>query len=215
VEAHAFGLSLSASARRAKTMSYESSASTDDFRKKREFYMYSLITKSAVLLSILTLLSLVNASADLKKVPLILMDTGTFGPDPNNPNNPNFASLQGDGASTHLGAIVSTGLFEKTDRPSGGFKGKIEGTATAAPAETATATSSETATATSKPDSITYRLSAEFRPDASGIFYGIGTYVITGGTGKFKRARGFGEFIGLANLTGGTYNCFLRGVTSY
>jgi len=33
VEAHAFGLSLSASARRAKTMSYELSSSTDDFRK--------------------------------------------------------------------------------------------------------------------------------------------------------------------------------------
>ena len=33
VEAHAFGWSLSASARMAKTMSYELSASTDDFRK--------------------------------------------------------------------------------------------------------------------------------------------------------------------------------------
>ena len=33
VEAHAFGLSLSASARMAKTTSYELSASTDDFRK--------------------------------------------------------------------------------------------------------------------------------------------------------------------------------------
>ena len=174
--------------------------------------MYSLITKSAVLLSILTLLPLVSARADLKKVPLILMDTGTFGPDPDNPTNPNFASLQGKGASTHLGAIVSTGLFEKIDRPSGGFKGKIEGSATAVPLANPP---SEATTATSKPDAITYRLSAEFRPDASGIFYGIGTYVITGGTGKFKRARGFGEFIGLANLTGGTYNCFLRGVISY
>ena len=46
-------------------------------------------------------------------------------------------------------------------------------------------------------------------------FYGIGTYVITGGTGKFKRARGFGEFIGLANFPGLRYNCFLRGVISY
>ena len=38
--------------------------------------------------------------------------------------------------------------------------------------------------------------------DASGIFYGIGTYIITGGTGKFKQARGFGVFIGLANFDG-------------
>ena len=40
--------------------------------------MCSLIRKSAVLLSILTLLPLASASAELKKVPLILMDRGTF-----------------------------------------------------------------------------------------------------------------------------------------
>jgi hypothetical protein len=183
--------------------------------------MYSLITKSAVLLSILTLLPLANASAELKRVPLILMDRGNF-----EFTSDNSADLTGDGVSTHLGTIGSTGVFEKTDRPSGGFKGRIEGTATTVvlaetepgtPNETATATSGETTTAPSNQDSITYRLSAEFRPDASGIFYGIGTYVITGGTGKFKRARGFGEFIGLADFPPGSqgYNCFLRGTISY
>ena len=180
--------------------------------------MYSLITKSAVLLSILTLLPLVSARAELKKVPLILMDTGEF-----TFTGPNSATLKGDGDSTHLGRILSTGVFEKADRPSGGFRGQIEGTATAVPldtdtdtpSETSAATLSETATADSKQDTINYRLSAEFRPDASGILYGIGTYVITGGTGKFKRARGFGEFIGLANFPGFRYNCFLRGVISY
>jgi hypothetical protein len=180
--------------------------------------MYSLITKSAVLLSILTLLPLVSARAELKKVPLILMDTGEF-----TFTGPNSATLKGDGDSTHLGRILSTGVFEKADRPSGGFRGQIEGTATAVPldtdtdtpSETSAATLSETATAGSKQDTINYRLSAEFRPDASGILYGIGTYVITGGTGKFKRARGFGEFIGLANFPGFRYNCFLRGVISY
>ena len=40
--------------------------------------MYSLITKPAVLLSILILLPLASASAELKKVPLILMDRGSF-----------------------------------------------------------------------------------------------------------------------------------------
>jgi hypothetical protein len=168
----------------------------DTIAKQREVHMCSLIRKSAVLLSILTLLPLANASADRQNVPLILIDTGTFSPDPADPDNPNIAILNGDGASTHLGAIVSTGVFEKVDRPSGGFKGKIEGTATATP------------------DSITYRLSAEFRPDA-GIFYGVGTYRIIGGTGKFEGARGFGVFIGLADLDGGTYNCFLRGTISY
>ena len=40
--------------------------------------MCSLIRKSAVLLSILRLLPLASSSAELKKVPLILMDTGKF-----------------------------------------------------------------------------------------------------------------------------------------
>ena len=105
--------------------------------------MYSLITKSAVLVSILTLLPLVSARAELKKVPLILMDTGEF-----TFTGPNSATLKGDGDSTHLGRILSTGVFEKADRPSGGFKGQIEGTATAVPLDTDTATPSETSAAT-------------------------------------------------------------------
>ena len=40
--------------------------------------MCSLMRKPAVLLSILTLLPLANGSAELKRVPLILMDTGKF-----------------------------------------------------------------------------------------------------------------------------------------
>jgi hypothetical protein len=76
--------------------------------------MYSLITKSAVLVSILTLLPLVSARAELKKVPLILMDTGEF-----TFTGPNSATLKGDGDSTHLGRILSTGVFEKLTVPRG------------------------------------------------------------------------------------------------
>ena len=185
--------------------------------------MCGLIRKSAVLLSILTLLPLASASAERKDVPLILMDTGTFAFIPPGDPNATSADLEGTGVSTHLGKIVSTGLFEKEDRPSGGFKGKIQGTATAVLNETATATASPSPSPTASPtaspspipDTIRYRLSAEFSPDASGIFYGIGTYLITGGTGKFKRARGVGVFIGLADFEGATYNCFLRGTISY
>ena len=68
--------------------------------------MHSLIMKSAVLLSIFTLLPLANATAGLKRVPLILMDTGPFSPDRDDPNNPNVARLETGGA-THLGKIVS------------------------------------------------------------------------------------------------------------
>jgi hypothetical protein len=183
--------------------------------------MYSLITKPAVLLSILILLPLASSSADLKRVPLILMDTGNF-----DFRNMTTADLEGDGTSTHLGKIESTGVFENVgNRRSGGFKGKIEGTATAVPVPTSTSTGtgSGAATATASPtpdedDSISYRLSAEFLPGGvPGVFYGIGTYRITGGTGAFKGAGGVGLFIGLADLRAEVleYNCFLRGVISY
>jgi hypothetical protein len=155
--------------------------------------MYSLITKSAVLVSILTLLPLVSARAELKKVPLILMDHGLF-----DFRNMTTADLEGTGTSTHLGKIVSTGVFENVgNRRSGGFKGEIEGTSTAVPVPspsptvTGTAPGAATATPTPNPNTITYRLSAEFFPGGvPGVFYGIGTYRITGGSGAFKGARG-------------------------
>jgi hypothetical protein len=182
--------------------------------------MYSLMTKPAVLLSILALLPLASASADLKRVPLILMDTGEF-----DFTSDTSAKLTGAGSATHLGRIVSIGVFENLgDGPPGDFKGKIEGTATAvplaspSPSPTANGTLLGAATATptnKKEDTIKYRLSAKFLPDASGIFYGTGTYLITGGTGKFKRANGSGVFVGLANFPGRIYFCFLRGVISY
>jgi hypothetical protein len=168
--------------------------------------MYSLITKPAVLLSILVLLPLASASAELKRVPLILMDTGNFKfEDPKIPR----AKLTGTGSATHLGRIMSTGVFESLGPgPPGDFKGKIDGEATAVRL-------SDTTPGPEKEGSIKYRLSAKFLTDASGIFYGVGTYRITGGTGDFEKAKGFGEFIGLANFPGGIYFCFLRGVISY
>jgi hypothetical protein len=164
--------------------------------------MYSLIRKSAVLLSILTLLPLASASAERKRVPLILMDGGAFTFPPDDPN-PTSATLRGSGVSTHIGKIVSTGQFNNVgSRPSGCFKGEITGTATTPNGR----------------DSISYSLSAQFcAGEAPGIFYGVGTYRITEGTGKFKRAKGSGEFIGLADFDPSrpTYNCFLRGTISY
>jgi hypothetical protein len=164
--------------------------------------MYSLIRKSAVLLSILTLLPLASASAERKRVPFILMDRGTFVF-----SSETSAALNGDGVSTHIGEIASSGQFDNVgSRHSGCFKGEITGTVTAP----------------NGVDSISYFLSAQFCPSpplpvppARGIFYGIGTYRITGGEGKFAGARGFGEFIGVADFDGPTYNCFLRGTISY
>ena len=135
--------------------------------------MYSLITKSAVLLSILTLLPLASASAELKRVPLILMDHGLF-----DFRNMSTVDLEGTGTSTHLGKIVSTGVFENVgNHRSGGFKGEIEGSSTSvlvpSPSPTVTGTAPGAATATptnGKPNAITYRLSAEFFPGGFQVF---------------------------------------------
>ena len=161
--------------------------------------MYSVMIKSAVVLSILALLPLASASADRKKAPLVLMDGGNF-----ENLTPTSADLVGSGVATHLGSIVSGGEFNNVGNlRSGCFKGEIKGTAT-----------------DSEGDTLTYFLSAQFCPaPASDVFKGIGTYRITGGTGKFERARGFGEFIGLAHfgptVAEPTYQCFLRGTISY
>ena len=169
--------------------------------------MYSLIRKSAVLLSILTLLPLASASAAGKRVPLTLMDGGEFMFA--TPPDPNSAALKGDGVSTHMGKIVSDGQFNKVDRPSGCFKGEINGRAIIVDPDGKLG------------DELFYSLSAQFCPDpaspdpASPVFKGVGTYRLTGGTGRFERARGFGAFIGLADFKAKAYQCFLSGTISY
>jgi hypothetical protein len=163
--------------------------------------MYSLIRKSAVLLSILTLLPLLCALAAPKNVPFRLIDGGAF-----IFTGTNSANLVGSGLATHMGKIVSGGKFERKAQPNSpcenGFKGEINGTATAA-----------------NGDMLTYSLSAQFCPDpgpnASDVFNGVGTYEITGGTGRFAKAKGSGQFIGLADFRAATYNCLLSGTISY
>ena len=170
--------------------------------------MYSLIRKSAVvLLSILILLppsSTIAGPKDKppKDKPLRLMDSGVFMFFPGGTS----AALVGRGLSTHMGKIASAGTFlnlgNSQSEPTcpNGFNGRIEGTAIAA-----------------NGDKLEYVLVAEFCPDpnAPGVFNGVGTYLITGGTGRFAGATGTGQFIGLADFNALTYNCLLSGTISY
>lgn len=169
--------------------------------------MYSLITKSAVLLSLLTLLPLSSANADRKKVPLILFDGGAF-----MFLDADSAILKGRGLSTHMGRIASGGEFENVGpnpECENGFLGTIKGTATNA-----------------NGDTLNYVVvEAQFCPDPNAapgpngepvVFNGVGKYkIVSGGTGKFERAKGSGEFIGLADFGEGTYQCLLNGTISY
>jgi len=47
-----------------------------------------------------------------------------------------------------------------------------------------------------------------------GIYHGVGTYVVTGGTGRFARATGSGVFDGTGNFNTGTIICALTGTIS-
>jgi hypothetical protein len=174
--------------------------------------MYSVIGKSAVvLLSILILLppsSTIAGPKDKppKDKPLRLIDSGGF-----SFTSQTSALLVGSGLSSHMGKIASAGTFFNVGNSPipptlppptcpNGFNGRIEGTATAA-----------------NGDVLNYVLVAEFcpNPDASGVFNGLGTYTITGGTGRFAEAKGEGDFIGLADFVALTYNCLLSGTISY
>ncbi len=175
--------------------------------KITEVHMYSLITKSAVLLSLLALIPLSSASADRKKVPLILIDGGAFVF-----TSATAANLVGRGLSTHMGRILSSGTFENVGpnpKCANGFLGTIEGTAVTANGAT-----------------LNYKVvEAEFCPDPDAdlgpngepvVFNGVGRYrIVAGGTRKFRQAAGSGEFIGLADFGEGTYQCFLNGTISY
>ena len=51
-------------------------------------------------------------------------------------------------------------------------------------------------------------------PIAPGIYHGVGTYVVTGGTGRFAGATGSGVFDGTGNFNTGTIICALNGTIS-
>jgi hypothetical protein len=163
--------------------------------------MCSLIRKSTVLLSILTLLLLANSSAGPKKdVPFRLTDGGAF-----IFTGEKSANLVGRGLATHMGKIGSGGQFTRgdIDASSGCFAGHIDGEATAA-----------------NGDTLNYVLEAQFCPDPNGgssptVFNGEGKYEITGGTGRFAKATGRGDFAGLADFGERTYQCLLSGTISY
>ena len=81
--------------------------------------MYSLITKSAVLLSILTLLPLASASAELKRVPLILMDHGLF-----DFRNMTTVDLEGDRHLNPPGENREYWVFENVGNRRSGLQGR-------------------------------------------------------------------------------------------
>jgi phage-related minor tail protein len=63
-------------------------------------------------------------------------------------------------------------------------------------------------------DQVTTAITMQLCPIAPGIYHGVGTYVVTGGTGRFASATGSGVFDGTGNFNTGTIICALTGTIS-
>ena len=64
-------------------------------------------------------------------------------------------------------------------------------------------------------DKLTTAITMQLCPIAPGIYHGAGTYVVTGGTGRFANATGSGVFDGTGNFGSGTIICALNGSISF
>ena len=141
-------------------------------------------------------LSVLSASAS-QNLPFRLGDEGTI----------TFTSLStattaGTGNATHMGRIRSDGTLTIVGQPSCsgsevGFAAEMQDTFTAA-----------------NGDKLMTAITMQLCPIAPGIYHGVGTYVVTNGTGRFANATGSGVFDGTGNFNTGAIICALIGTIS-
>ena len=141
-------------------------------------------------------LSVMTASAS-QNLPFRLGDEGTI----------TFTSLStaataGTGNATHMGRIMSDGNLTIVGQVSCngnevGFAAEMQDTFTAA-----------------NGDKVMTAITTQLCPIAPGIYHGVGTYIVTGGTGRFSNATGSGVFDGTANFTTRAIICALSGTIS-
>jgi hypothetical protein len=155
-------------------------------------------SKNPIILPLLTALALSVITANASEIlPFRLGDEGTI-----TFTSPSTAITAGTGNATHLGRITSEGNLTIVGEASCvdnevGFSVEMQDTFTAA-----------------NGDILTTAITMQLCPIAPGIYHGVGTYIVTGGTGRFANATGSGVFDGTGNFNSGTIICALNGTIS-
>jgi hypothetical protein len=154
--------------------------------------------KNSIILLLLIALAFSTMTANgSENLPFRLGDEGTI-----TFTSSSTATTAGTGNATHLGRITSDGNLTIVGSASCidnevGFSAEMQDTFTAA-----------------NGDTVTTAITMQLCPIAPGIYHGVGTYVVTGGTGRFANATGSGVFDGTGNFNTGTIICALNGTIS-
>jgi len=158
----------------------------------------SIHSKNATILPLVTALALsVMTTSASQNLPFRLGDEGTI-----TFTSQSTATTAGTGNATHMGRIRSDGNLTIVGQPSCignevGFAAEMQDTFTRA-----------------NGDKLMTAITMQLCPIAPGIYHGVGTYVVTGGTGRFANATGSGVFDGTANFTTRAIICALTGTIS-
>lgn len=153
-------------------------------------------SKNSTILLLLTALSLTTITAAASQnLPFRLGDEGTIA------FTGSTATTAGTGNTTLMGRIRSEGTLTIVGQPGcvnePGFAAEMQDTFTAA-----------------NGDRVMTAITMQLCPIAPGIYHGVGTYFVTGGTGRFAGATGSGVFDGTGNFNTGTIICVLNGTIS-
>src|SRR5262249_9622322 len=144
-------------------------------------------SKNSTILPLLTALALSALTANASNnLPFRLGDEGTI------TFTGNTATTSGTGNATHLGRITSEGNLI------------IIGAASCINNEVGFLVQMQDVFTAANGDRLTTAITMQLCPIAPGIYHGVGSYVVTGGTGRFANATGSGVFDGTGNFNTGT-----------
>ena len=158
------------------------------------------IGAAALIAASITLAPQAASAGTPNSVPFTASYSGSVSP----PNGPPPVVLTGAGKATHLGNSGNAGSVAVT------------GPATNCPDSGFAVQNDEVLTSTQSGEQLMITIRDESCPITPGvaIFHGIGTYVVTGGTGRFAGATGEGTFDGTGDFVHGLFSFTMNGTLS-